>query len=489
MRNHSTISRRDFMKAIGLGAAGIGATAVSTPIFKDLDEIGGEGTIRGGAKLPWWIKVRKDYNPTTEVDWDLKERYNSSGAPSMTDEKQDEMVKNRTTLVYKGITENIPGDTILDHAFLNGSMIRFPSVGLAGPDDQAFFGTSGKVFNDFKVGDKTITVANAARGVNRADFGLPRYQGTPEENLNIIRRVASFWGCPQVGALEVTPQLKKMLYVRSGTRLVKWDEELGLTVNKPYQDTQYVVMPRSLKYVLVCKIPQSGISRHDLKVLGKTGTQMAYSDNALFEARMANFISTLGYNQAVAAPASNPGMGILAGLGELGRCDYMISPFHGALVRYSNFIFTDLPLATTTPIDAGIWRFCHTCKKCATTCPSQSLGLDDKPSWEVTGPWNGYGNKEWHINYSTCLPWRGNPGGTTAGGCGTCAGVCVFTKKPNASIHEFIKITQSTTGVFNGFFRTMDDLFGYGRDLNPNEFWDINKMSSYPFRGYGATIQ
>lgn len=35
----STISRRDFLKILGLGGAGLGATAVSAPVFHDMDEV------------------------------------------------------------------------------------------------------------------------------------------------------------------------------------------------------------------------------------------------------------------------------------------------------------------------------------------------------------------------------------------------------------------------------------------------------------------
>ena len=37
---HSTVTRRDFMKALGFGAAGLGALAATSPVFHDLDELG-----------------------------------------------------------------------------------------------------------------------------------------------------------------------------------------------------------------------------------------------------------------------------------------------------------------------------------------------------------------------------------------------------------------------------------------------------------------
>ncbi len=36
---HSTVSRRNFMKGLGLAGAGLGAAAAATPVFHDIDEI------------------------------------------------------------------------------------------------------------------------------------------------------------------------------------------------------------------------------------------------------------------------------------------------------------------------------------------------------------------------------------------------------------------------------------------------------------------
>ena len=54
---NSTLSRRDFMKMIGLGAAGAGAIGMGAPVlgsFKDLDEM--MASPEAERKLPFWIK-------------------------------------------------------------------------------------------------------------------------------------------------------------------------------------------------------------------------------------------------------------------------------------------------------------------------------------------------------------------------------------------------------------------------------------------------
>ncbi len=68
---HSIVSRRDFMKGLGLAGAGLGAAAAASPVFHDLDEaIASPDAVK--VNLPWYSKEVD--NPTHEVDWNLAER-------------------------------------------------------------------------------------------------------------------------------------------------------------------------------------------------------------------------------------------------------------------------------------------------------------------------------------------------------------------------------------------------------------------------------
>jgi len=63
---HSTVNRRDFMKAIGLGAAGIGAAGAAAPVFHDIDEALSSPNA-AQEKNAWWIKERPYLDSTTEI--------------------------------------------------------------------------------------------------------------------------------------------------------------------------------------------------------------------------------------------------------------------------------------------------------------------------------------------------------------------------------------------------------------------------------------
>ena len=64
---HSTVTRRDFMKGLGLAGAGLGTAAAAAPVFHDLDELSSDAS--GDWKRPWWVAYRD--TPTAEVDWSI----------------------------------------------------------------------------------------------------------------------------------------------------------------------------------------------------------------------------------------------------------------------------------------------------------------------------------------------------------------------------------------------------------------------------------
>jgi len=73
MRYHSTLSKRDFMKALGLAHGSLLAAATARPLFHDLDEV--VASPMAERKLPWWVKEAD--KPTVEIDWSTMKRFDA----------------------------------------------------------------------------------------------------------------------------------------------------------------------------------------------------------------------------------------------------------------------------------------------------------------------------------------------------------------------------------------------------------------------------
>jgi epoxyqueuosine reductase len=62
----------------------------------------------------------------------------------------------------------------------------------------------------------------------------------------------------------------------------------------------------------------------------------------------------------------------------------------------------------------------------------------------------------------------------TGTNCGICFAVCPFAKKDKAWIHQWVKIGTATAPGADGFFRTMDDAFGYGAQKSNADWWSLD---------------
>lgn len=206
-------------------------------------------------------------------------------------------------------------------------------------------------------------------------------------------------------------------------------------------------------------------------LIGGFATGNGYSRLTYVLVAVAEFIRLLGYE---AYPADN-GLGrsvplaIDAGLGQYGRNGLLITENYGSDVRICK-IFTDMPLAYDQPIDFGVLEFCRTCMKCAQTCPSQSISYDKDPSW--TGPTksNNGGILKWYVNVENCYGfWTRN-----GGDCSTCMTSCPFTKSTHWS-HKIVRFFIKHLPIFNQLWVKLDDLMGYGKRRNPEEFWEEDR--------------
>ncbi|MGI2336497.1 MAG: reductive dehalogenase [Dehalogenimonas sp.] len=470
---HSTISRREFMKGLGLAGAGLGAAAVVSPNFHDLDEVTADS--KAGWKRSWWVKEGDE--PSNPIDWQLMQRLDQRqvnsympGGSNNNSEEMKALKANNTEYVLKWCIENYypeyTGNTTRDNAMnlVSGISTSPYSLGYAGPFD----------------GMGLVKTPE--------QLGIPRWESTPEDNLKTLRAAFRSFGAADVACIEITPEkTRKIIWThqqRNGELPYPYKEIKNKSyefedVPKAYYTDTKMVIPENCRTMIVwTALMQPEITLREGSPLGKSSTSLAYARSQTINTNVAEFVRALGYqslnafraHMTCAAPR-----GILSGVGEHNRmCLPTMSPEYGMFVRTVNGILTDMPVATTKPVNAGMYKFCETCGICADSCPYGALPKG-KPSWESefgsnhsihAGNTPGYEGYRMDVTHCTK--------------CGVCQGSCPFNSISQSWVHSFVKATSSTTALFNSFFTTMDKSFGYGLK-NPEDFWNLKEHWSYGF--------
>lgn len=455
---HSTVSRRDFMKGLGLASAGLGAAGAIAPAFHDLDEV---ASAPGGVwKRPWWVKQNDFGVPVIDLDWSLVQRYDMSQPDKKTfpyrSSTHPTAVYNRdhfNELVKKRINEIAPKwetDSIRDLA-LQGAAGAVSFYDYYGPAKKHHF----------------LGLEKASTPDQRK---MAKWEGTPEENLRMVRQAARFFGASDVGVVVLDENTKKLIYAKESDGIPYVFED----VDKAYTTAEKRVIPNKFKYMVVwSELQATELTLREPSNIGKSATSMSYSRIPMVWVQMQEFFRGLGYqaiNGSTGALAPSNPFGVLAGVGEHSRmCFPVVSPEYGSMLRGMNRFLTDLPLEPTPPIDAGISRFCIDCMTCAKTCTFDALPLDE-PTWDLPGadtgvPFSPTGFKGWRLNTVKCS------------NCAGCQAACPFNSSGRSSfIHEFVAGTQSITPVFNSFFATMEEKMKYGLK-DPDTWWDSEEFT------------
>jgi reductive dehalogenase len=188
-------------------------------------------------------------------------------------------------------------------------------------------------------------------------------------------------------------------------------------------------------------------------------TAIRYLQGARISIELAEWIRGLGHPARAHIAGSNyqimlPPVAQDAGLGELGRMGYLISPRLGARVRLGA-VTTDLPLVTDRPRVFGVQDFCDICRKCADNCPSGAIPPGGKETVR--------GVEKWRLNIEKCMHyWR-----VIGTDCGLCMRVCPYSHPPTG-VHNLVRAGIGRSAFARRLALRGDDFF-YGRKVSPRQ--------------------
>jgi reductive dehalogenase len=286
--------------------------------------------------------------------------------------------------------------------------------------------------------------------VPEAMYTSPDPDPDPEDLAHKLKVIATYVGADRVGITRLNHK-----WVYSEKCLNSDSPEPPITksivfrdVEQPAETESELIIPESVTNAIVFVTVQPRMSTEIGPATFQTmaSTSAGYSWSGLTAVALAEAVRFMGY---VAIPCMNETamsvpLAIDAGLGQLGRLGYLITPWFGPHVRIAK-VLTNMPLAHDSPIDFGVTEYCMECGICAMECPSGAISPDKERSYaplKAAGPCGNPGSLKWYINGKRCLKWWVESGA----GCSRCTSVCPYT---NLTLGSYL-----------------------GEDPLPEDFWD-----------------
>ncbi len=350
-----------------------------------------------------------------------------------------------------GIRQNKPGLVLKDRALLGAAWLQDMSDRICpGP-------------NKSNAGVRSWTNVNKSLATPRK-LGVDRYTGDPKGAARMVKQAGKIFGACRVGITGLD-QRHVYQYECDGKEIV------FETVEEPYETPEKRVIPEKCQYAVVMLVQMSAEALACAPFpVGSVMPALSYNRIDYLTGAVAEFIRGLGYTAIPSANdiSSNGPLAIEAGLGEQCRMDKVIHPDFGPLIRICK-VLTDLPLELDQRQNFGVTEFCKTCRRCVEACPVKAINEEREPSFSVPGPWVNPGHKTWHGNNPRCWAYAES----TGGGCGICLTVCPW-NKPRGIPHSLVRAVVRKTPLFNRLLVAADKFFGYGKPMNPEEWWNLD---------------
>lgn len=188
---------------------------------------------------------------------------------------------------------------------------------------------------------------------------------SPEEITAAVKQLALSYGGDIVG---VTKLQGHHHYSHRGD-MFGWGGRYGEKILPRYQYA--IVVAAALDLEMIKRAP--GKETQVACILGYARTISVTSQLVLY-------IKSLGYDactdNAVEYMSPMTPLAAYAGIGQIGRCNMVVSPRYGNRLKIGA-VLTNLPLLADAPVDFGLVDFCRACRRCAQMCPARAISFGE----------------------------------------------------------------------------------------------------------------